>query len=133
MDYAKDVFDFLKNQMGTENTSPIQHLDMLKINKEMLNQEKAKEFQWMARELSSFRNMPWAFFVNTSNGIHTGFFVVTTETHNNIRTTINNNDIVSNTHTNEQLKSIKKLELSFVEFLSEMDPQNKYTIYFIGI
>lgn len=116
---AHDVCDFLG---AIDNIPLTEEVKVLKVSSLHLNQEEAINFRRIARNLSSQRNMPLAFWSNSGGGVHCGFFFERCDTFDRLIEWLD-----------DECSLVDKREFRrLLNFLYELDPDEKYELYWLS-
>ena len=104
---------------------------VLNLKKDGIKETQKDKFRKMARLLRDCRNMPFAFYGNSSGGVNCGFYFEWSNdnyTPEDIIEYINYNRN-NKTNTNKCINKVADTVIKFIDLVSKQDSSGKYTIY----
>lgn len=128
---GKNVYENLLKEGIIKPKPPAEEKAILKIWSLNISEDIAGDFRYLSRMLRDKRNMPFAFWGNSSGGVHCGFFFERPRTFEDIEKYLDSEEAeeLKDLDTNENLVPILK---KLLEQIREMDPTESYDMYWFA-
>jgi len=121
---AKKVYDYLIEKSGDTPSLKLSEERFICINSFCISDKESDQLRKCARLLSVSRNMPFAFWSNSSGGVHCGFFLYRSSSFKEILEYLDDG-----ANFKEEEANLKQSLKRIFYLLSEVDPEEEYSFY----
>jgi len=124
---GKDVYENLLESGIIKPVPPSEEKKILKIHSLNMNESLVGNFRYLSRMLRDKVNMPFAFWGNSSGGVHSGFFFEWPDYvgFERLNDYLNSNEIKEHLIEEHLIPVLKNL----IDKIREMDPTKQFDLY----